>query len=225
MKLLSALALALSSTLAVAATDKSKTTPDTVAPTTFEGHAPKPRRLISSDLGGRELHFITSALELRNALVFLARQTAEAKNGTLQQLGDEIQKTLPAQTAVLTTLAEMRKVSVPEESKREQNLGKKLASVKGARFEKALLDALLDANQELVTTCEEGLRSADKSVQQFAEQTLPYARGTLARVQSMAGIAPRRAPGTAVTPKASGDAQGAQKPGFRANVPAVGSGE
>jgi hypothetical protein len=181
--------------------------------------------LISSELNGRELHFIKSALEVRSTLVYLARQSAEVANPTLRKLGNEIQETLPAQTAVLTTLAEMRQVSIPEESTPQLTIAKKLTGLKGARFEKVLLDALLDTNQELVTTCEAGLRSTDKSVRQFAQQTLPYAQGTLARVQAMAGIAPRRGSETAVAPKTGATGQGDGKPGFRANVPAVGSNE
>jgi predicted outer membrane protein len=229
MKLISALTLF--STLALSAADNPKpaTPAESVAPTTLEGRAQKPRRLlISSELNGRELQFITSALDVRGTLVYLARQTAESKNPTLKKLGQEIQDTLPTQTAVLTTLAEMRKVSIPEDSSRQQNIARKLADVKGARFEKVLLDALLDTNQELVKTCEAGLQSSDKSVKQFAEQTLPYAQGTLARVQAMAGIAPRRTQATAATAaKASNPkpAQSGPKPGFRANVPAVGSNE
>ena len=231
MKLLSAFALL--SVLALAASGANKSpnpgkTPgpeESVAPTTFvSGGKPQPR-LISSDLNGRELQFITSAVEVRSVLVFLARHAAETQNPSLRSLGEELQKNLPNQTAVLTTLAEMRKVPVPETSPRQQALEKKFADAKGARLEKVLLDALLEANQELVATCEVGQRSSDKSVQQFAEQTLPYARGTLSRVQAMAGIAPKRAPEPVPPPIGDGPRKAAPKPGFRTNIPASGSGE
>ena len=231
MKLLSAFALF--STIVLAAPDSRKpavsdkkpaVSEESVAPTAFEGRAkPKPQ-LISSDLNGRDLQFITSTVDLRDTLVFLAGKTGESGNSNLQAMGKELQKNLPSQTAVLSTLAEMRNVVVPATSSRQQRLEKKLAAAKGARFEKALLDALLETNQELVTACEAGLRSSDKTVQQFAEQTLPYAKGTLARVQAMAGIAPRRSEESSVPPPiATGPqpAKAAPKPGFRANIPAA----
>jgi hypothetical protein len=229
MKLLSAFALFSTVVLATPDSRKPAESEEPVAPTALVGRGkPKPQ-LISSDLNGRDLQFITSAVDLRDTLVFLAGQTGEAENSNLQAMGKELQKNLPSQTAVLSTLAEMRKVVVPETSSRQQRLEKKLAAAKGARFEKALLDALLDTNQELVTTCETGLRSTDKTVQQFAEQTLPYAKGTLARVQAMAGITPRRSvekPG--IPPVASGP-QNAKptgpKPGFRTNIPSGDSAE
>ena len=224
MKLL--LAFTLSSTIVLATPDSKKPviSEETVAPTVLEGRGkPKPQ-LISSDLNGRDLQFITSTVDLRDTLVFLAGKTSESENSNLQTMGKELHKNLPSQTAVLSTLAEMRNVVVPATSSRQQRLEKKLAAAKGARFEKALLDALLETNQELVTACEAGLRSSDKTVQQFAEQTLPYAKGTLARVQAMAGIAPRRSAESAVPPPiATGPqpAKAAPKPGFRANIPAA----
>ena len=225
MKFLSALALFSTVTLLAAEKPKPANIADAIAPTTLEGRSSKHQRLITSELNGRELHFISSALEVRNTLVYLGKRSSEAKNPTLRNLGIEIQENLPAQTAVLTTLAEMRSVTIPEESSRQQAIAKRIANMKGARFEKALLDALLDANHQLVATCEVGLRSTDKSVRQFAEQTLPYAQGTLARVQMMAGIAPRRAKETAAAPKTEIREPSAQKPGFRTNIPPVGSNE
>ena len=225
MKLLSTLVLFSTVTLLAAEKSKRANLPESIVPVALEGRSSKHRPLISSELNGRELHFITSALDVRNTLVYLAKRTGEAKNPILRKLGLEIQETLPAQTAVLTTLAEMRNVTIPEETSRQQTIAKRLGDMKGTRFEKTLLDALLDANQQLVATCETGLRSTDKSARQFAEQTLPYAQGTLARLQAMAGIAPRRAIETASTPKTERREQATQKPGFRTNIPPVGSNE
>jgi hypothetical protein len=223
--LLNVLALVANGAVKTSKSGKPSGSEESIAPTTFvSGGKPQPR-LISSDLNGRELQFITSAVEARSVLVFLARHAAETQNPNLRALGEELQKNLPHQTAVLTTLAEMRKVPVPETSPRQQALEKKFTDAKGARLEKLLLDALLEANQELVTTCEIGQRSTDKSVQQFAEQTLPYAGGTLSRVQAMAGIAPKRAPEAVPPPIGAGPQNAAPKPGFRTNIPASGSGE
>lgn len=196
------------------------------APTKLEG-APRSRPgLISSDLNARELQFITGALDARNMLSFLARHASQSTNPSLRALGQEMEKALPGQTAILTTLAEMRQIDVPEQSPAQERLEKRLITLTGARRDKALLDALLDANQALVNTCEAGLKSSDKTVRQFAEQSLPYANGNLSRVQTMTGIAPRR---TAIAAKEAAretaPEKAAGKPGFRTNLPPVGSNE
>ena len=105
MKLLSALTLFSTIVLATPDTKKPAVGEESVAPTAFEGRG-KPRpQLISSDLNGRDLQFITSTVDLRDTLVFLAGKTGESENSNLQTMGKELQKNLPSQTAVLSTLA------------------------------------------------------------------------------------------------------------------------
>jgi len=78
--------------------------------------------LINSDLGGRDMTFLSQAIDLGKALRYLASQTPRTSNPALRGFGDDLVKTLAAQSAVLNTVAEMRKVTVGDGESASENL-------------------------------------------------------------------------------------------------------
>jgi hypothetical protein len=145
--------------------------------------------LINSDLNGRDLLFITQAIDLGKALAFLAEQSPRAADPSLRGFGDELVKTLAAQSAVLNTVAEMRKLRIPQEqSNTEMRIARRCSGLEGIKLDKALLDAFLEVDRKAVAAYELGLTSKDPTIQKLAEQTLPQIREHLLVVQAMAGI-------------------------------------
>ena len=153
--------------------------------------APKPAPLIGSEVNMRDLLFLAHALDLGKSLTYLAEQTARTNNPALKGYGDNLVKTLAAQSAVLTTVAEMRNIKAPAESPTQKKLSEKLGKLEGAKLQKALLDSFIEVDERMIATYELGAKSPDATISKFVEQTLPEARKHLLVVQGMAGIAPQ----------------------------------
>ncbi len=138
-----------------------------------------------------DLLFLAHALDLGKSLTYLAEQTARTNNPNLKGYGDNLVKTLAAQSAVLATVAEMRNIKAPAESPTQKKLSDKIGKLEGAKLQKAILDAFIEVDERFIATYELGAHSADATISKFVEQTLPEARKHLLVVQRMAGIAPQ----------------------------------
>ena len=203
--------------------------------------AAKPKALITSDLNGRELAFVATALDLSKALNYLATAAGRTTNPDLKGFGQDLMKSLRQQGVVLDAIAEMRKVKIAEgESPAQQRWSEKLEKLQGPRFEKTLLDAFIDIDRQLIAVYETGAKSPDESIRNLVEQSLPPARQHLELLESMAGIgsraganAPKAAPKTAPTPPPVAEPPAPtptppppapappapKKPAFRTNIP------
>ncbi|MEQ1852208.1 MAG: DUF4142 domain-containing protein [Chthoniobacteraceae bacterium] len=188
-------------------------------PAVASDSAKPPSQLISSDLGGRDMVFVAQAVDLGKALRYLATQTPRTSNPALRGFGDDIVKTLAAQTAVLNTVAEMRQLKIPDtESATEKRIAEKVAPLEGIKLEKALLDAFIDVDRQLISAYELGAKSDDVTIRKFVDQTLPHAREHLVLVEAMAGMSSNRpAPVSAGSASASDAAP--KRPVFRTGVP------
>jgi Domain of unknown function (DUF4142) len=165
------------------------------APSVSEGKAKPAVALIESDLDGRELTFLSRAIEFGKTFSYLASQAARTANPALRAFDDDLVKTLAAQNAVLGTVAEMRKVKIPDApDAAEQRLAAKLEKLQGIRLEKALLDAFRETDRHGLATYEMGAQSEDLTIRQLCEQTLPKIRKHLAIIEAMTGIAPKQQP-------------------------------
>ncbi len=170
-------------------------------PASPSGKPATPTTLINSDLGGREMAFLAQAIDLGKALRYLASQTPRTANPALRGFGDDLVKTLAAQSVVLNTLAEMRKIPVGDgASASEQTLAGKISKLEGTKLEKAILDGFMDVDRRVILAYELGAKSEDLTIRKFVEQTLPQARKHLVLVESMAGIAPSRTVTEATSP-------------------------
>ena len=158
--------------------------------------------LIDSDLGGREMTFLSGAIELGKTFRYLASQVPRTANPALRGFGEDLVKTLAAQSAVLNTVAEMRKLKIPEaQGLGERRIAEKLEKAEGIRLEKMLLDAFREADVRAVAIYEMGAQLDDQTIRRLSEQTLPQFREHLVVVDAMAGIAPKQPPGETVFDK------------------------
>ena len=164
-------------------------------PSASEGKAKPAVALIESDLDGRELTFLSRAIEFGKTFGYLASQVPRTANPALRAFDDDLVKTLAAQNVVLGTVAEKRKIKIPDApDATEQRLAAKLEKLQGIRLEKALLDAFREADRLGLATYETGAQSEDLTIRQLCEQTLPKIRKHLAMIEAMMGIAPKQQP-------------------------------
>ncbi len=168
-----------------AVVDQSATQPKSDAP------APESAPSIGSEVNIHDLLFLAHALDLGKSLTYLAKQTALTNNPSIKAYGNNLVKTLDAQNAVLTTVAEMRKLKAPTESPTQKRISEKLGKLEGAKFQKALLDAFIELDERFIATYELGEKSSDANISKFARQALPEGRKHLLAVQGLAGIAPQ----------------------------------
>jgi hypothetical protein len=172
-------------------------------------------QIISSEVGGRDLIFVADAIDLGKALRYLATQTPRTSNPALRGFGDDVINALASQTAVLTTVAEMRQLRIPDtESATEKRVAEKVSQLEGIKLEKALLDAFIDIDRRLVAAYELGAKSDDVMIRKFVDETLPRAREHLVLVESMAGILTKQPPASTANGSST-----ARKPAFRTKVP------
>ena len=151
--------------------------------------------LIDSDLNGIEMTFLSKAIELGQTFRYLASQVPRTANPDMRNFGEELVKTLAAQGAVLRTVAEMRKIKVPEElDAPTDRLAEKLGKIEGVKLQKMLLDSFREADRLAIATYELGAKSEDPTIRNLAEQTLPQFREHLALVETMTAIRPAGRP-------------------------------
>ena len=173
--------------------------PAAAAPAKPSGSAKAPE-IISSEVGGRDLVFIANALDLGKALEYLGGEAAKSENPGLQGLGTELLKNLATNSAVVGTVAEMRNINNPKESPTQKRLAEKLEKLNGAKREKVLLDLFIEIDGRMAATYDLGRQSADPTILKLSKEAYPQTQEHLFLVQSLAGIAPRRAGGTAAKP-------------------------
>ena len=166
--------------------------------------------LIDSELNGLEMTFLAKAIELGETFRYLVSQMPRTRNPDMQNFGEDLVKTLIAQNAVLKTVAEMRKIKVPDDDDApEHRLAAKLGKLEGVKLQKMLLDSFREADRLAIATYELGAKSEDPTIRNLAEQTLPKFREHLALVETMTGIRP------AERPASRPDAQPPVEPGFK----------
>jgi len=142
---------------------------------------PPPAPILSTDISGGDLLFLTSAARQINQA---ARLSGLAKNKAVtpevQALAAAVWKEQSAAAARLKDLAARKHVPLQSEpdlpAKRELDA---LARLEGIRFDKACIDALGEAQALLETSLSAGAASSDKDIQAFAQANL----GTLKQEQ------------------------------------------
>ncbi len=160
--------------------------------------------MFSSELGGRDLLFLTSALENGHLQLYLG-ELAKAKAGTQQvkSLGEVLASTQVDENSKLARLAGMKGITLSAPAPASQKaISEKFAKLSGPKLDKALMEAIVSANERSVSTYEAAAQSNDREIKGFVDQALPLAKEKLALANKMTGNAPRKN----------------QKPGFRANL-------
>ncbi len=162
--------------------------------------------LISSEVGGRDLQFFHSAVDvgrLEGWLGDLAKNKAETDQ--IKAIGDALQSTQAESTRFLARLARGKGVDLPNSKTaptQQKKIADQLGALKGPKFEKALMEQIVVAAQQSVAVYEGAMKSKDEQIRRFAEQMLPISKEKL----TLAG-------------RINGSAPSVSAPNFRGNTP------
>lgn len=167
---------------------------------------PKAAPLITSDLGGRDLQFLSSAFEQGQIQLYLG-ELAKTRAGTEQvkAVGEVLSSTQAEENKKVARLAAMKGISlIPGESAGQKALETKLGKLTGPKLDKVLMEEIVNVNQQAVAVYQAASATKDEDIKAFVSQGLPLAKEKLFLANKMNGNAPRTD----------------QTPGFRTNTAA-----
>lgn len=154
--------------------------------------APQVRRpLITTNLGARDMEFLQNLVAngaLSAWLGGLAKTRAETDQ--VRAVGDALQSTQEEENKHLSILAAQKGLpaeNAQKESPRQKKLASEFEKLEGLKFDKACMQAMLEATQKAVGSYEAGTKSQDKDIRSFAEQMLPIAREKMELASKVAG--------------------------------------
>ena len=145
--------------------------------------------LITSEIGGRDLQFLTEALDHGKAQLHLTELAlARGQSEKIKALGEMLAATQAEENKKLIRIGALKGVGLPTaESTWNKALNSKLAGLSGPKFEKRCLQQLVEVNQRAVTAYETAARPQDTDIKAFVEQGLPLAREKLQFASRMSG--------------------------------------
>ncbi len=153
----------------------------------------KSTALISSDVSGRDLLFLTSAVENGRVQLYLGSLAkSRATTEQVKAMGAVLSETQADENQNLTRLAAMKGVNIPAgDSAAKKALAKKLEALTGPKFDKALMDELVSANQRALSNYESAQQSKDSDIKSFVGVGLPMAKEKLLLANKMSGTSVR----------------------------------
>jgi predicted outer membrane protein len=148
-------------------------------------------KLYSVEIGGRDLRFLTDALEIGQTQVFLCELAEKrAQSEQVKTLAGVLKQTQRDESGKLVWLAAAKGVTLgAKEAATQKALTAKFAKVEGVKFDKLWFDEITAVNQRAVTNCESVAESSDPDIKSFAQATLPLARQKLLVVNKVTGNA------------------------------------
>ncbi len=147
-----------------------------------EGDADLRAGLITSELSGRDLEFLTSAIELGRLQSFLVKMAQEkTETPELRAIGGALVEIQAQENNFVARLAAAKGINLsasvtPPAQKR---VADQLEVLSGPKLEKALIEHIVSAAQQSVEGYESALRSGDPDIKRLAEQMLPAAKSRL----------------------------------------------
>jgi len=159
----------------------------TLTATVFSQEPALRKPLINSDLGGRELTFLTKANEDGVLLNYLS-ETAKNKGSAEQfrAIGDLVGSTQQKENDRLIQLAANKGKTFPAQTPATlKKLQTKLEPLTGAEFDKACAAELKRVLDAVAANCEAGAKSSDPDIKAFAEQGLAMTKDKLSVVDKV----------------------------------------
>lgn len=145
--------------------------------------------LISTDIGGRDLQFLTNAVE--NGLLVAAfgeMAKTRAESGAIKDVGSALAHTQADENKQLIRLAALKGVTLSTEPPAVQaKLSEELDKLTGSAFDKACMDRIIVISKEAVAAYEGAAESKDADIKSFSEQMLPISKEKLRLAEKMTG--------------------------------------
>lgn len=148
-----------------------------------------PRKLISSEMSGRDLQFFTTVVEagrLQGHFVQLLKVGGTSEQ--IKALGEALSVTQAEENKQIARLAALKGWNVSLDPTAAQiKAGAELSKLTGSHFDKAVMDRVLAASQEAARAYEAATQSTDADIQIFCRQMLPLAREKQQIIEKMTG--------------------------------------
>lgn len=154
-----------------------------------------PRKLISSEMSGRDLQFFTTAVEAgRLQAYFVDLLKTSGDSAQIKALGEALSVTQQEENKQIARLASLKGWTVSIAPTGAQiKAGEELSKLSGSHFDKAVMDKILAASQEVAKAYEAAGQSTDADIQIFARQMLPLARERQQIIEKMTGAGSKAA--------------------------------
>lgn len=163
------------------------------AETTLAASTPdRARKLFTLELDGRDLRFLTDALELGAQQTFLYELAASrVESEQLKGLANVLQQTQATENQMLVRLAESKGIYFNKtETAARKALTRKLAKLTGPKLDKAWLELVTSAVQAAIDNCEAVFPSRDSDIRSFAEKALLLSKEKLLVINRLTGTNP-----------------------------------
>ena len=153
------------------------------------------RELITTDIGGRDLQFFSSAIESGLLVAYLgdlAKTRAEA--GAIKDVGSALANTQADENKQLVRLAALKGVTLSTEPPAPQaKIAEEIDKLTGSAFDKACMDKIIAAAKDSVASYEGAVESKDGDIKSFSEQMLPISKEKLRLAEKMTGAGAKAA--------------------------------
>ena len=160
-----------------------------------EGERGEPTTLITTELNGRDIQALNSAVETGLLQAYLG-ELAKAKAATddVKQLGNTLYSKQREENRQLERIASLKGLVVPHTAPPQQKvIASELDPLTGPKFDKACLEKMLSVNEQAVAAYETAAESPDGDIKALAEALLPIARQKLEIINKIAGTSSKPA--------------------------------
>jgi len=161
-------------------------------------------RVAEPELDERDLQFLTAAFEHGQTQLYLGELAkTRADTEQIKAVGVVLSATQAEENKKLVRLAMAKGVTLPRgDATVQKNIAAKLEKLTGPKFEKQLMEEIINVNQRSVANYELASGTHDADIKTFIEQGLPLAKEKLLFTNKMTGTARRSD----------------KQPGFRGNL-------
>jgi Domain of unknown function (DUF4142) len=151
--------------------------------------------LITTDIGGRDLQFFSSAIESGRLVAWLGDLAkTRAESGAIKDVGSALANTQADENKQLIRLAALKGVIIPAEAPAQQaTMAGELDALAASNFDKACMDKIIAASKDSVTAYEGAVTSKDGDIKSFSEQMLPISKEKLRLAEKMTGAGAKAA--------------------------------
>ena len=140
-----------------------------------------PGKTYTTSIGGKDLRFISEAIEYGLGQVFLATlATSHAQSDRVKALANVLSQTQREENSKLSRLAALKEVSLGDrEAAAQEIFTRKFARISPDKFDAAWIGEIVALNEKAVVNFTEASASPDADIKAFAQKALPLAEEKL----------------------------------------------
>lgn len=140
-----------------------------------------PGKVYTTSIGGKDLRFLSDAIEYGLSQVFLAGlATSHAQSDRVKALATVLSQTQREENSRLSRLAALKDVTLGDrEAAAQDSFTRKFSKLPPDKFDAAWIEEVVALNEKAVTNFTEASESADADVKAFSQKALPLAKEKL----------------------------------------------